>query len=96
MSLGENLNKTGLWILHIDGSSNFKGSGLGLVLTSPNGDKLEQSIQCRFRAAINEAEYEALIAGVSLAKEMGIKCLHVNNNSQLIVNQMSVLTKLVI
>ena len=39
MTLEESSNGEGTWTLHVDGSSNFKGSGLGLVLTSLNGDK---------------------------------------------------------
>ena len=39
MTLKEGTNG-GTWILNVDGSSNFRGSGLGLVLTSPNGDKI--------------------------------------------------------
>ena len=73
MTLGEGLNREGTWTLHVDRSSNFKGSGLGLVLTSPNGDEIKQSIICSFQETNNEAEYEALIAGMGLAQEMGIK-----------------------
>ena len=86
MTLEKNLNEMGLWTLHIDESSNFKCSEMGIILTSPNGDKLEQPIRCGFWATNNEVEYEALIAG--LAKDLGMKRLHVNNDSQLIFNQM--------
>ena len=48
MTLEENPNKEGRRTLQIDGSSNFRGSGLGLVLTSPSGDKIEQSVRCGF------------------------------------------------
>ena len=61
-----------MWTLHVDGSSNFKGCGLGIVLTSPEGEMLERSINCGFKAINNEAEYEAMIAGLSLAKEMAV------------------------
>ena len=71
--------------MSIDGSSNVKGSGLGLVLTSPHGDIIEQSIHCEFRATNNEAEYEALIAGLDLAKSLDIKNLQVFSDSQLVV-----------
>ena len=36
----------------------------------------------------NEAEYEALIVGLNLAKDMGIKKLDIRSNSQLVVNQL--------
>ncbi|XP_031260840.1 uncharacterized protein LOC116119024 [Pistacia vera] len=41
-----------------------------------------------FKATNNEAKYEALFAGLSLAKEMGIKKLEVKSDSQLVVNQL--------
>ena len=40
MTLGESPNREGTRMLHVDRFSNFKGSELGLVLTSLNGDKL--------------------------------------------------------
>ncbi|KAL5546495.1 hypothetical protein UlMin_006182 [Ulmus minor] len=60
------------WTLSVDGSSNMSGAGLGLVLISPEGDIIQQAIKCGFKATNNEAEYEALIAGLMLAKDMGI------------------------
>ena len=54
---------------------------VGLVLTSPEGDLIQQSICCGFRATNNEAEYEALIAKLNLDKDMGIKKLDIRSNS---------------
>ena len=65
---GGNPNRTSLWTLHIDDSSNFKGHGLQLVLNSSNNDKQEQSIQCGFQEINNEAEYKALITGLRREK----------------------------
>ena len=78
----------GMWTLHVDGSSNFKGSGLGRVLTSADGDKLERSISCGFKITNNEAEYEAMIAGLNLAKEIGMQRLTICSDSQLVINHM--------
>ncbi|XP_062100796.1 uncharacterized protein LOC133806720 [Humulus lupulus] len=80
----------GIWKLQVDGSSNTRGSGLGLVLTSPQGDVIEQAVRCRFKATNNEAEYEAMIARLGLAKDMGVKKIVVFSDSQLVVNQMQV------
>ncbi|KAL5551104.1 hypothetical protein UlMin_001280 [Ulmus minor] len=63
------------WTLSVDGSSNMSGAGLGLVLISPEGEIIQQAIKCGFKATNNEAEYEALIAGLMLAKDMGIQKL---------------------
>jgi ribonuclease HI len=71
----------------IDGSSTKEISGAGVILVSPEGDKFEYALQLRFRATNNEAEYEALLAGLRLSKSMGIKALTIKSDSQLIVGQ---------
>lgn len=81
MTLGENSNGKGTWILQVDGSSNFKGSGLELVLRSSNREKIKQSIRFGFQVTNNEAKNEAIIASLGLAKEMGVKKIQVHNDS---------------
>ncbi|XP_074299223.1 uncharacterized protein LOC141630282 [Silene latifolia] len=56
-----------IWTLYIDGASNARGAGVGLVLRSPKGDMIVQAIRCEFKATNNEAEYEALILGMQMA-----------------------------
>uniref|UniRef100_A0A2N9IZI8 Uncharacterized protein n=1 Tax=Fagus sylvatica TaxID=28930 RepID=A0A2N9IZI8_FAGSY len=75
------------WTVSIDGSSTKEMSGAGVILVSPEGDKFEYALQLRFRATNNEAEYEALLAGLRLSKGMGIKALTIKSDSQLIVGQ---------
>jgi ribonuclease HI len=75
------------WTVSIDGSSTKEMSGVGVILVSPEGDKFEYALQLRFRATNNEAEYEALLAGLRLSKGMGIKALTIKSDSQLIVGQ---------
>ena len=77
---------TSKWMLLIDGSSNVNGSSIGLVLTLLEGDLIQQAIHCGFRTTNNEAEYDALIAGLTLTKDMGIKKLDIHSYSQLVVN----------
>ncbi|MCI57074.1 gag-pol polyprotein, partial [Trifolium medium] len=52
------------WTLSVDGSSNLRGSGAGVVLEGPDGVLIEQSLRFAFKASNNQAEYEALIAGM--------------------------------
>ena len=59
------------WVLSVDGSSNQLGSGAGVILEGPNGVLIEQSLRFAFKGRNNQAEYEALIAGILLEKEMG-------------------------
>jgi len=82
---GTNSNKK--WLLHVDGSSNRQGSGVGIQLTSPTGEVIEQSLQLGFNASNNESEYEALIAGIKLAQEKGIREIHAYSDSQLVTSQ---------
>ncbi|KAJ9561519.1 hypothetical protein OSB04_006679 [Centaurea solstitialis] len=77
------------WILHVDGSSNIRGSGLGVVLKSSQGGNMVYSIRCEFKTTNNEVEYEALIVGMDMAHNLGEKHLHVQSDSLLIVNQVN-------
>ncbi|KAI3783284.1 hypothetical protein L1987_42361 [Smallanthus sonchifolius] len=74
------------WTLFTDGASNVRGTGLGIILKSPQGDILPQSISCEFQATNNETKYEALIAGLQLARDIKIRYLQVYVDSLLIAN----------
>ena len=65
------------------------GLGAGIVLTSPKGDKLRYVLQIHFAASNNVAEYEALIHGLQLAKEIGIRRILCYGDSDLVVQQSS-------
>ncbi|GJV12402.1 reverse transcriptase domain-containing protein [Tanacetum coccineum] len=69
------------WILFMDGSSCADGSGAGLILTNLEGAEFTYALRFRFEATNNEAEYEALIAGLRIAKEMGVKNLHIRTDA---------------
>ena len=60
-----------LWIIHTDGSSNQHSGGAGVVMRAPKGDKIECMIRLDFPTTNNEAEYEALVAGLDLARAAG-------------------------
>nr|GEW84264.1 reverse transcriptase domain-containing protein [Tanacetum cinerariifolium] len=81
------------WILFIDGSSCADGSRAGLILTNPKGEEFTYALRFRFEATNNEAEYEALIAGLRIAKEMGVKNLQANVDSGLVANQFNGIAK---
>ncbi|GJY43134.1 reverse transcriptase domain-containing protein [Tanacetum coccineum] len=77
------------WTLFTDGSSCVDGSGAGLILTNPEGAEFTYAMRFRFEATNNEAEYEALIAGLRIAEKMGIKNLQANVDSRLVANQVN-------
>ncbi|MCH94258.1 gag-pol polyprotein, partial [Trifolium medium] len=77
------------WTLSVDGASNLRGSGAGVVLEGPDGILIEQSLRFAFKASNNQEEYEVLLAGMRLAKEMDVSDLRAMSDSQLVTNQFS-------
>nr|GEU88256.1 retrovirus-related Pol polyprotein from transposon 17.6 [Tanacetum cinerariifolium] len=71
------------------GSSYTDGSGAGLILTNPKGMEFMYAIRFRFDATNNKEEYEALIVGLRIAKQMGVKNLQANVDSRLVANQVN-------
>nr|GEV27364.1 reverse transcriptase domain-containing protein [Tanacetum cinerariifolium] len=75
------------WTLFTDGSSCVDGSGAGLILTNPEGVEFTYALRFQFAASNNEAEYEALVAGLRIVAKMGVKNVQVNVDSKLVANQ---------
>ncbi|GJW81436.1 reverse transcriptase domain-containing protein [Tanacetum coccineum] len=75
------------WTLFMDRSSCIDGSEAGLILTNPEGAEFTYALRFRFDATNNEAEYEALIASLRIAEQMGIRNLQENVDSRLVANQ---------
>nr|GEV95418.1 reverse transcriptase domain-containing protein [Tanacetum cinerariifolium] len=77
------------WILFTNGSSCIDGSGAGLIITNLEGTEFTYALRFRFNATNNEAEYEALIADLRIAKQMGVKNLQANVDSKLVANHLN-------
>ena len=75
------------WEVHVDGASNRKGAGVGLVLTSSDMVTIEKSLRLGFPATNNEAEYEALLEGMAMVLRMGGKSIRLFSDSRLVVGQ---------
>ena len=75
------------WEIYVDGASNQKGSGIGLVLISPEKVIVEKSLRLDFSATNNEAKYEALLMGIAMVQKMGGKSVKVFSDSKLVVGQ---------
>ena len=64
----------------------MKNAGrIGVILESPEGDIIKWAIRLQYPTTNNEAEYEALLTGLKLAKALGATELDVRSDSQLIV-----------
>ena len=75
------------WELYVDGEANQRGSGVGLVLVSPEKITIEKSLRLNFSATNNEAEYKALLREMLMVQKMGGKAVRVFSDSKLVVGQ---------
>ena len=75
------------WKLHMDGSSNTHESGVEIVILTPEGDIVECAMRFDFKATNNQAEYEALLAGLKVYVTLGADEKEIFSNSQVVVNQ---------
>ena len=72
-----------------DGSSIPGLGGVGIIMMSPENDVLKYKVQLQFLATNNEAEYEAILASLRIAKALGIKNLRLRTDSKLIFGQIT-------
>jgi ribonuclease HI len=76
------------WTMNFNGSKRLEGAGAGVILISPEGDKLKYVLRMTFpNASNNEAEYEALIHGMKMAKACDATRLKIFGDSQLVAQQ---------
>jgi ribonuclease HI len=73
----------------LNGSKMRGGLRAGIVLISPKGDKLHYVLQIHFAASNNVAEYETLVHGLRLAKEISIQRILCFGDSDLGVHDIS-------
>ena len=77
------------WNIHTEGSSNRRARGAGVVIQTLEGDKIECIIQLDFPTTNNEAEYEALVAGLDLARATNAENMVVHCDSQVVISQVN-------
>ncbi|KAL0352367.1 UNVERIFIED_CONTAM: hypothetical protein Scaly_1625400 [Sesamum calycinum] len=87
MTGDENSKKNEFWKAFVDGSSTSQGRDAGIVIETPQGDRLQYAVKFDFAASNNEAEYEALLAGGRLALAAGANRRKAHSDSQLFINQ---------
>jgi ribonuclease HI len=63
------------------------GAGAGLLFVSPLGEHMRYAVCLHFPASNNMAEYEALLCDLKIDIEIGVKCLDVRGDSQLVIDQ---------
>ena len=75
------------WKVYVDGVANHRGSGVGLVLISPERIIIEKSLRLGFSATNNEVEYKTLLVGMTMVQKMGGKAVEIFSDLGLIVGQ---------
>ena len=71
--------------MYADGSFVTRLEGVGVTVSSPEKDVFKYGVQLQFPTVNNEAEYEAILTNLRIAKALGVKNLKLNFDSKLIV-----------
>ncbi|CAL2237939.1 unnamed protein product [Prunus armeniaca] len=77
------------WKLYFDESKTESAARVGIVIEEPLGTKYAYSFQLDFDSTNNRVEYEALIIGLGMVLELGVKHLEVFRDSQLVIKQLT-------
>ena len=75
------------WKVYVDGVANQRGSGVELLLVSPERLTIEKSLKLSFSTTNNEAEYEALLEEMSMVQRMGRKAVKMFSDLRPVVGQ---------
>jgi ribonuclease HI len=77
------------WTLFFDGPSCGVGAGIGIVLISPQGTNYEFSIPIEKTSTKNQSEYQAVLKGIKLLREVNAEVIEIFEDSQLVINQLA-------
>ena len=87
-SIERNIDQEILWCLEFDGSVNKLGAGAGVwIHNTQNDHALGHAYRLNFRCTNNMAEYEALLLGLKLIKNLGVTKVSILGDSDLIIQQ---------
>jgi len=89
MTFPDEENEEGIWTIFVDGSSNSKESGAGLIIENNDGIVIELSLGLSFAMTNNTTKCEAFLAGLRVAMDMGAKRIKICTDSQLVASQVS-------
>jgi ribonuclease HI len=77
------------WVMHFDGSKLLHSSGAGVTLKSSKGNEISYVLQIHFPTTNNITEYEALLHGLRIAKEIGVQHIMCCGDSNLVAQQVA-------
>ena len=73
--------------IQTNGSSAQRRGGVGVIITTPEGEILKYGVQLKFPATNNEAEYEGILMGLRLGKALRVKNFLIRNDSKLVIGK---------
>jgi len=78
-------------VVHVDGGArgNPGPAAAGAVISSPEGELLDEASQLIGEATNNVAEYQGLLLGLQRARALGATEVEVVNDSELVARQVS-------
>jgi len=77
-----------LWKLYFNGSNHKNGTGIGIMILSPQNVLIKFKFRLNQFCSNNEAEYEALITGLEILLETEAKCVEIKGDSELVLKQL--------
>jgi ribonuclease HI len=78
-----------MWTLDFDSAPSSFGLGAGIVLTTPSKEAFYFSYRLEYDCTKNVVEYNALLIGLNIALDKGIRCLRVIGDYDLVVSQVN-------
>ena len=72
--------------MYVNGVSNCRGVGVGIILISPEGIRVEKSFRLIFLTSNNEAKFEAFLTGLKISRQVGADRVQLHYDSRLVVS----------
>ena len=73
------------WKVYVDGVANKRGSGVELVVISPEKIIIEKSLRLGFSATNNETKYETLLVEMTMVQKMRRRTVEIFSYSRLVI-----------
>ncbi|XP_040998180.1 uncharacterized protein LOC121244225 [Juglans microcarpa x Juglans regia] len=77
------------WQVYLNGSSCRTGGKAGVHIVTSSGERFDYALKLGFKVTNNEAEYEALLLGLTISRSLGATEVKVKADSQIVVGHVT-------